>query len=381
LQSKHFGDAAVTLKCGVLLCQQECLGYANFVKHLKQHLAVGVAVSCPYKNCCKLFKVKSSFSSHLSRNHNKWSVSEIANNHVDSNCLENVDYDHPVDADVDVDMEVNEEVQMHRVDFKAKYFNSVALFYMMLQGKYLVPVSTISKIVQELGVTHELEHEFLMNNLRVAMLKNNVPQHQAEDIVNTVMHNDILNEAHNADNGLLRTDHMRQKFYRDNFAFVAPVPVVLGNNKHGQQVICHYVPIKDTIKSLFRNTCVLKQHEHPLSRDANVMADIMDGAIFKSSSFFANNPNALKIILFQDAFEIVNPLGSAKKKHKLLGVYFTLADFYPHNRSSVAQLVLLCKESDCKYFGDLKVFGPLVHDLKDLERDGVEIAPDKMPTV
>lgn len=52
---------------------------------------------------------------------------------------------------------------MYSVDFKVKYFNSIALFYTMLRGKYLVPVSTISEIVGELSVTHELEYEFLKN--------------------------------------------------------------------------------------------------------------------------------------------------------------------------------------------------------------------------
>lgn len=387
LQSTHFSNAAVKLKCNVLLCQQECSDYTKFVKHLKQHLVVGVAVSCPYKKCNKVFKVRSSFSAHLSRNHSSGSVGDIVDNPVDATCFEHVDTDltvtHSVDAIGtcdDASMDIHEEVQMNQADFKVKYFNSVASFYMMLQGKYLVPVSTISKIVEELGVTHDLEYEFLMNNIRVAMLKNNVPQDQAEDIISTVMRNDIFNEAHNADNGLLRSDHMRQKFYRDNFAFVAPVPLLLGNDKHGQQVICHYVPIKETIKSLFRNACVIKQHENPLPRDATIMTDVMDGTIYKSNVFFANNLNALKIILFQDAFEIVNPLGSAKKKHKLLGVYFTLADFYPHNRSSVGQLqlVLLCKESNCKYFGDFKVFGQLIQDLKELETEGIEIVPGKI---
>lgn len=85
--------------------------------------------------------------------------------------------------------------------------------------------------------------------------------------------------------------------------------LLLGNDKHGKQVTCHYIPIKDTIKSMFRNTCVSKQHENPLPRDVNVMTDVMDGEIFKSSSLFANNRNALKITLFQNAFEIVDPLG------------------------------------------------------------------------
>jgi len=41
-------------------------------------------------------------------------------------------------------------------------------------------------------------------------------------------------------------------------------------------------------------------------------------------------------------------LGSARKKQKLLAVYFTLSDILPHNRSNIdhMQLVLLCNEQD-----------------------------------
>lgn len=70
----------------------------------------------------------------------------------------------------------------------------------------------------------------------------------------------------------------------------------------------------------------------------------------------------MKLILYQDAFEIVNPLGSARKKHKLVGVYFTLANFQPFHRSSIdnMQLVLLCKETDFKYFGQNTVFSRMM---------------------
>ncbi|KAF1371462.1 hypothetical protein PFLUV_G00278000 [Perca fluviatilis] len=39
---------------------------------------------------------------------------------------------------------------------------------------------------------------------------------------------------------------------------------------------------------------------------------------------FASDPHALQIMLFQDAFEVANPLGSARLKHKVLAVYYTL---------------------------------------------------------
>lgn len=71
----------------------------------------------------------------------------------------------------------------------------------------------------------------------------------------------------------------------------------------------------------------------------------------------------------------VNPIGSAKKKHKMLGVYFTLANFHSFHRSTVdnLQLLLLYREADFKYFGHEKVFSPLPSDLRELETNGLNI--------
>ena len=98
--------------------------------------------------------------------------------------------------------------------------------------------------------------------------------------------------------------------------------------------------------------------------------------MYKGNTFFTSKPDAVKIILYQDAFEVVNPLGSAKRKHKMLAVYMTLADIFPHNRSNVdhMQLVLLCREAAFKTFGHAKVFSRLLTDLKKLEKDGVTVA-------
>lgn len=81
------------------------------------------------------------------------------------------------------------------------------------------------------------------------------------------------------------------------------------------------------------------------------------------------------MILYQDAFEVVNPLGSAKKKHKLIGVYYTLANFSPEKRSNIdhLQLVLLCREDDLKIHSANKVFERLVNDLKIMETEGISI--------
>ncbi len=100
------------------------------------------------------------------------------------------------------------------------------------------------------------------------------------------------------------------------------------------------------------------------------MAEILLRMLFQTES------TSLSLILYQDAFEVVNPLGSGKTKHKILAVYLTLADLMPHNRSSTAhmQLALLCREQDLTYFGQDLVMGSLVKDLKDLELNGVTLS-------
>ena len=93
---------------------------------------------------------------------------------------------------------------------------------------------------------------------------------------------------------------------------------------------------------------------------------------------FQQFPNALRIILYQDAYEIVNPLGSAKKKHKILGVYFTLGNIYPENRAKIdsIQLALICRDNDLNHFGQSAVFTRLVYDLKQLE-NGIDVGLDQ----
>jgi hypothetical protein len=82
----------------------------------------------------------------------------------------------------------------------------------------------------------------------------------------------------------------------------------------------------------------------------------------------------LSLILYQDSFEIVNPLGSAKKKHKILGFYYVLGNLETHNRASIdhVQLVMIALESDVTRIGH-RIFSRLVNDLAHLENEGLQL--------
>ena len=96
--------------------------------------------------------------------------------------------------------------------------------------------------------------------------------------------------------------------------------------------------------------------------------------IDKPNKFFIENPGCLKLILYQDAFEIANPLGSAKK-NKVLAVYLSLANLPAHVQSNTdhMSLVLLCGEKDLKQFGCAKLFSDMLEDVKDLEENGISV--------
>ena len=190
-------------------CKEQFSDVSHLIKHLKQHLDNDLSVTCPYKNCGKLFKVKSSFSAHLSRKHNKWTILDLAD--VREVCgvagaEEDVEQD-DVEASVtnyhsDAG-EPEQEVVQDLVEFKRKYVDSIASFYLMLQGKYLVPVSTTGQIVDELTVSHELEQECSISLLKKTLNIYNINNQHINEIVDTFLQNEIFNITHRSDTGIL----------------------------------------------------------------------------------------------------------------------------------------------------------------------------------
>nr|XP_023659190.1 uncharacterized protein LOC111839475 [Paramormyrops kingsleyae]XP_023659191.1 uncharacterized protein LOC111839475 [Paramormyrops kingsleyae] len=177
--------------------------------------------------------------------------------------------------------------------------------------------------------------------------------------------------------GPLSTDQKRKTAFKKYFNYVEPVPLLLGTDDKGRESFAQYVPVQETLATLFKSKSIQEQYAATRSQPSSegLFQDIKDGKGAQCNPLFKMEPSSLGLILYQDAFEVVNPLGSSKKKHKIVAVYLTLTDILPHNRSTTdqMQLVLLCNEQAFKYFGIDKVFEPLIKDLKALEETGVVI--------
>lgn len=238
----------------------------------------------------------------------------------------------------------------------------------------LLPASTIQSIIEAFQAVHGDGMQAMLVRLKEKLLSSSdIPSCDIDKLIDELVTQDLLTLYNE---GQLKSDITRKHFFKQKFNFVDPKQIYLGTDTAGKERFSHYVPVKETLASPFRQTSVREQYNQSkmLYSIYKVMEDIKDGTCSKQNAIFHEHPSSLSIMLYQDAFEVVNPLGSGKNKHKILAVYMTLGEILPQYRSLVdpVQLVLLCRDEDFKQFGQQKDFSSLVADLKYLEDSGFQ---------
>lgn len=363
------------LKCAVSLCARRFHTVKELVSHLNDHIGEGRSVSCPVSGCKHVFTKKSSFTSHMCRKHKACSPDNIDNMYRETR-------PQPPDVIASTDDSENAHEAMPTASAASdmpendsqSYVRNMCLFYLKLQGQLLIPASTIQTIVEEMQNVHELGQAYTITRVS-SFLKNDMSlsDEAVSKICDCIKESDLFSACHQ---GQLRTTYSRNQTFKKKFNYTEPQKVALGMDENMTQKFAYYIPVAETLKSflqsrLGRNT----QSQQFGDPDVEVFTDLYDGQNFKCHQFFSENPESLKLILYQDSFEIVNPLGSAKKMHKVLAVYISLANLPIHLRSNTDNmfLVLLCVEDDLKRFGVAKVFSELLADLKSLETDGINV--------
>ncbi|XP_036442670.1 uncharacterized protein LOC118819121 [Colossoma macropomum] len=259
---------------------------------------------------------------------------------------------------------------MFNVD-EALFFKNLTLFYLKLQAKLLLPASVIKTVIEGFEEIHDLGQSHVFAKLTEKLTLLGTDDTTIKNVIKELAKEDLLKTG----NRLLRTDQCRKTMFKNSFNYVGPMPLYLGLNESGKECFTQYNPLKETLTSLFESKSVWKQYKnvHSHVTDPDILQDIWDGEVVLQNELFQTKGSSLALILYQDSFEVVNPLGSGKKKHKVLAVYSTLGDIPPHYRSNTdhMQLVLLCKEQDFKHFGQEAVFRQLIIDLKELEDSGI----------
>nr|XP_054760174.1 uncharacterized protein LOC129266356 [Lytechinus pictus] len=138
-----------------------------------------------------------------------------------------------------------------------------------------------------------------------------------------------------------------------------------------------YVPILEVLKQYLGQEDVWASMNANFMEvsDPDILAGYKAGAHFQSSEFYSAHPHALRIVLYTDEFEIVNPLGAKRGQQKLLAVYYMVENIEAQYRSTLSNihLALLVRNKIAQKYGYEGILKPLITDLKILEKDGIFI--------
>lgn len=103
----------------------------------------------------------------------------------------------------------------------------------------------------ELGLSHSLS--ILNEKLKVL----GIPEATISNIIDELNAGDLL-KLYNR--GVLSTDIKRKGVFKKSFNCVEPVPQFLGTDENGKECFAQYVPVQETLTSLFKNESVQDQY-------------------------------------------------------------------------------------------------------------------------
>lgn len=363
--------------CTVTTCKQELDKYGNLIKHLKSHIVKKQAVKCPFAECPKVYCNEKSLTAHLSRKHRGLSSAPSP--------IEEAAFPQDIPTpEIDVDLDL-----MFSNDFSERAENSpsasepdsnlilhnLAQFCMRLEYHYLVPEVVVQYSMTEMFKVHSQGQAFLREELAKNMRRARISEDQMNTILSDSFASDPFTKNYDAN---LSSTYRRKEYFKKQFTFVKPEKIVFFKPQRDSrgvtvqvQKFFYYVPLADTLVACLKDKSLDVKLLPAAFSEEGFFADVTDGQVYKNNKFFQDHPLAFRLALYQDGVEIVNAIGPAKRKHKLLAIYVAILNLPEHLRSHInsIKLVALCREKD---FDHGAVYGKIVEDLRKLEV-GIEV--------
>lgn len=132
-----------------------------------------------------------------------------------------------------------------------------------------------------------------------------------------------------------------------------------------------YVPVIQVLKLVLSDKKIREYIDSEEPSPDGFLFSSIDGQFFKTHPFFQKYANAIRIKLYYDELEVVNPLGSKTTIHKQAAFYYqidNLPDKMNYNLASI-HVLLLCNHEDIVKYGFHKVLEPFFQELHQLESD------------
>lgn len=364
-----------TFQCELCSFKEIC-NEKFFLNHLGHHLKNRETVQCPFLKCTFKTNARSTFSSHKSRNHRNCTLKdfrtkvradteeEVNGGGEESDSEAGPSSQNSLRPDK-IEENVEEDVESETLGHK------LASLFLYMQTVLHVSRSATQKIVEDL---HNL---LLSSNIHTCKsVKEILSKHKIE--INDSIQDEILNAIVQTNplllttsvKGTLSTDHRRNLYFKNHFPVIEPVEY-LYNTIHKKSFV--YVPVIKVLQILLQQTYLLDQIVFHQETVPGHFKSFQDGKYYKDNQLLGKQNITISLALYIDDFEVCNPLGTSRKRHKITAVYWIILNLPARLRSSLSsiQLALLGKSVDVKRYGYEKFLEPLIKDIKCLECEGV----------
>lgn len=182
------------------------------------HIKEGKTVCCPFRQFEKQFDVLSSFTSHVTRKQRNRSKDDLVDAVVGSSVLKKSTSHESNERETESNLDLNasnfvdvdqSEISMYicRKCGCRPFVENLALFYLKLQAKLLLPPSVIQAILEDFQEIHNISQSHLAFKLKEKMIQLKVPE-AAINIIIGVMKTENLLRTFNS--GTLKMDQRKK---------------------------------------------------------------------------------------------------------------------------------------------------------------------------
>ncbi|XP_049450794.1 uncharacterized protein LOC125900072 [Epinephelus fuscoguttatus] len=366
------GKKIVTKLCCDLCTFSEPSDINKYYAHLKTHLRNRETVKCPFADCSFKSSILSTFTAHRSRYHKFSTLNslrpELCVEHTLTNGVVAVGEDFVSDTEESPSYDPIPEAEPLFENGEA-IKNQLASLLLRMQTILHVSNTAIQEVIDELFDIGEFANQNVKKIIQKVLDANNCVA-DASVVASLSDEIQLLNPLKFLSRqGPLGTERKRQSFYKKNFTVIEPVEYVLNAQEKKHSFV--YVPILDLLSKLLEKSEILQTLQTSSQREGHY-SSFQDGEYFKENKLLTEELG-VALGLYIDDFEVCNPLGTSKKKHKVCGIYWVIANLPIRLRSTLSSIYLavLCKTVHIKQYGYSTVFEPLIRDLQHLENIGV----------
>lgn len=346
------------------VCLDKLDSLRSLTTHYNSHCSDGIVVKCVMKYCEAEFSVLSSYTSHMSRNHGNCTIDSVKQELMQYSQNESFS---AYESNPSDDDDCYDDGHSDERDTGRDFTRNIAMMFLKLQELYSLPSSTLQMIIEDFTDAVEVSESQTVEKIKTVCENLQVDRLASVEIIN-VLENSLFSQAVSN----LSTEWKRKKYYKENFPYIDPVGYKYRaddmKNKSFQ-----YVPLLKTLKAMLEREDIQSQIMNPPQEVKGILINFQNGKLFNMHPVTSKNKNPIQIVLYSDEFEVVNPLGPHKKKHKILCFYYVVGNLHMQSKSRkpVMQLLALCRSEDVKEFGLQPIADLINAELLVLENEGL----------